>query len=164
MSNKIVQLHDPDNNNLYPIVTADGISGAVPVENGGLASTTVVEAITTLLTGVHEYTNTGTKTNSTAYNKEYTVSGNGIIFAQCNIYCDTTNSYGSTYAEIILNNEWIALEYNRTDTSSGASVSANAFVAFKASNGDALKFETLSTKSGTKTTKIRVLTCGCTLT
>ena len=136
----------------------------VSVSNGGLASTTVAEAIATLLTGVTEYTDSATRTGQNQYTRDYHVTGDGLVYADINTACDTTNNNGSTVAEIMLNDVWIADEYNRTDVSSGAAVAAQAVSLMKVSNGDKISFLGFSTKSGTKTIKVRLLAFGCTLT
>jgi hypothetical protein len=134
----------------------------ISVSNGGLASTTIAEAITSLLTGATEYDYTGTST-STTQSKEYTVSGNGLVFAYCAIQNSGNSGSGTSYAYIYLNGNAVAQQIDRTDTASTAQVVASSSFLGLVSNGNTIKLEGYAQKSGTRTFKTHVVAFGCTL-
>lgn len=133
------------------------------VSDGGTGAGNASDALSALVAGATEYTDSGTVTGQTHRIKTWTVSGSGVVFIQAQTKCDTTNSYGTTYIEIYKGSTLVATQNIRTDTSSGAQVSASAAVMLKVTNGDTIKTDGTSSKNGTKTITSRVIAFGCTL-
>ena len=132
----------------------------VSVANGGTGQTSIPAFLNAIST---EYTDTGTVTGETRRTKTWTVSGSGILFVFGMTACDTTNSYGSTIVEIKQGSTVVAGEHARTDTRSGAAVTASTAIMLKVTNGTTVTVEGYSTKGGTKTVTARALAIGCTL-
>ena len=132
----------------------------ISVANGGTGQTSIPAFLNAIAT---EYTDTGTVTGETRRTKTWTVSGSGILFVFGMTACDTTNSYGSTIVEIKQGSTVVAGEHARTDTRSGAAVTASTAIMLKVTNGTTVTVEGYSTKGGTKTVTVRALAFGCTL-
>lgn len=132
----------------------------ISVPNGGTGQTSIPAFLNAIAT---EYTDTGTVTGETRRTKTWTVSGSGILFVFGMTACDTTNSYGSTIVEIKQGSTVVAGEHARTDTRSGAAVTASTAIMLKVTNGTTVTVAGYSTKGGTKTVTARALAFGCTL-
>lgn len=146
--------------------TAENVTGTVAIEHGGTGETTLAGVVASLLTKVTEYSNytTYTSTSYTPSKKTFTAVGSGLVFASVTTYCDNTNSYGSTSALVKKGTTIYARDYERTDTSAGAEVSANTSAMFFVSNGNTFTCESFSSKAGTKYFYWNVVAIGCTLT
>ena len=147
------------------LFASGGASFGTPlsIANGGTGASTAAGALANLADGITEYSTSGNVTGETHRTKTWTVSGSGLVWVFGMTKCDTTNSHGSTVIEISYNSTVVATEYNRTDTNSGAAVSATTSILKKFSNGDTVTVDGYSTKTGTKTVYARAVAFGCTL-
>ena len=115
--------------------------------------------------GITAYSNSMTSSSESADIKTWTatVSGSGFVFARIACVCDTTNSWGTWNAEVMLNNVIRAKNLNRFGSNQMLAFSATASDFMQISNGDTIKLTGGATKSGTKTISYSIVALGCTV-
>lgn len=111
-----------------------------------------------------EYTASGSTTTYNSITKSWTVHGDGFVFVSCYVTTDSTNSYGSTWANIEYDGAYVAMNKHRLNSNSADTLAASSSIMISVTNGKTISCYCGSTEDGTKTAKFRAMAFGCTLT
>lgn len=111
-----------------------------------------------------EYTASGSTTTYNSISKSWTVHGSGFVFVSCYVVTDSTNSYGSTWANIEYDGAYVAMNKHRLNSNSADTLAASSSIMISVTNGKTISCYCGSTEDGTKTAKFRAMAFGCTLT
>ena len=111
-----------------------------------------------------EYTASGSTTTYNSITKSWTVHGDGFVFVSCYVTTDSTNTYGSTWANIEYDGAYVAMNKHRLNSNSADTLAASSSIMISVTNGKTISCYCGSTEDGTKTAKFRAMAFGCTLT
>ena len=109
-------------------------------------------------------------TSNTRQSFNYTINGNGWIYATVYIRSDTTSDTGTAlcgvYHTPIDTGEEYARGWStmRIQNAQDLEIGTEAVGIFKANNGDTMALETMCSKNGTKRIRYSIMCFGCTLT
>lgn len=94
----------------------------------------------------------------------WTVHGSGFVYVTASTRASTNNDTGTTYAEILLNGNLVAVDLNRLTSASTVRLSASTSAMMNVSDGDTITINLSNTKGGTAEGYRRAMAFGCTLT
>lgn len=111
-----------------------------------------------------------TVSGSTTRYQYYTVSGSGFVIVTACVRSDTTNSYGSSYGTIGLKKSeessytTLVYNYNRVPSSLAQRQGMSNTIGIQVDDGDVIRMQITTTKSGSKLFMYNCLCFGCTVT